>query len=73
MAWRGHRALEWATPLVYREKAYGQPGAGGHRRKLELERYHNAVETFCRVTEAKADRVAEWRARAGDIIRSNLP
>ena len=38
--------------------------------KLELERYHNAVETFCRVTEAKADRVAEMAGKEqGDIIR----
>lgn len=38
--------------------------------KLELERYHSAVETFCHVTQVKADRVAEMAGKErGDIIR----
>ena len=38
--------------------------------KMELERYRNAVDTFCRITEAKADRVAEMAGKEqGDIIR----
>ena len=38
--------------------------------RLELERYRNAVEAFCKATEEKADRVAEMAGKEqGDIIR----
>ena len=56
--------------LVYKEKPMGSLEREVADPKLELERYHNAVETFCRVTRIKADRVSEMAGKdQGDIIR----
>ena len=56
--------------LVYREKPMGSLEREITDVKMELERYRNAVDTFCRITEAKADRVAEMAGKEqGDIIR----
>lgn len=56
--------------LVYKEKPMGSLDREIADPKMELERYHNAVETFCRVTQVKADRVAEMAGKEqGDIIR----
>lgn len=56
--------------LVYKEKPMGSLDREISDPKMELERYHNAVETFCRVTQVKADRVAEMAGKEqGDIIR----
>ena len=56
--------------LVYREKPMGSLEREITDVKMELERYRNAVDTFCRITEAKADRVAEMADKEqGDIIR----
>ena len=54
----GSPGIGMGHALVYREKPMGSLEREVTDVKLELERYHNAVETFCRVTEAKADRVA---------------
>lgn len=59
--------------LVYKEKPMGSLEREVADPKLELERYHNAVETFCRVTRIKADRVAEMAGKdQGDIIRCQI-
>lgn len=56
--------------LVYKEKPMGSLEREIADPKLELERYHSAVETFCHVTQVKADRVAEMADKErGDIIR----
>lgn len=56
--------------LVYKEKPMGSLEREIADPKMELERYRNAVETFCRVTQVKADRVAEMAGKEqGDIIR----
>ena len=56
--------------LVYKEKPMGSLEREIADPKLELERYHSAVETFCHVTQVKADRVAEMAGKErGDIIR----
>lgn len=56
--------------LVYKEKPMGSLDREIADPKMELERYHNAVETFCRVIQVKADRVAEMAGKEqGDIIR----
>lgn len=56
--------------LVYKEKPMGSLDREIADPKMELERYRNAVETFCRVTQVKADRVAEMAGKEqGDIIR----
>lgn len=56
--------------LVYKEKPMGSLDREIADPKMELERYQNAVETFCRVTQVKADRVAEMAGKEqGDIIR----
>lgn len=56
--------------LVYKEKPMGSLEREIADPKIELERYRNAVETFCRVTQMKADRVAEMAGKEqGDIIR----
>ncbi len=56
--------------LVYKEKPMGSLDRGIADPKMELERYHNAVDTFCRITQVKADRVAEMVGKEqGDIIR----
>ena len=56
--------------LVYKEKPMDSLEREITDPKLELERYRNAVETFCRVTQVKADRVAEMAGKEqGDIIR----
>ena len=56
--------------LVYKEKPMGSLEREIADPKLELERYHSAVETFCHVTQVKADRVAEMDGKErGDIIR----
>lgn len=66
----GSPGIGMGHALVYREKPMGSLEREVTDVKLELERYHNAVETFCRVTEAKADRVAEMAGKEqGDIIR----
>ena len=59
--------------LVYKEKPMGSLEREVADPKLELERYHNAVETFCRVTRIKADRVSEMAGKdQGDIIRCQI-
>ncbi len=59
--------------LVYREKPMGTLEREVTDIKLELERYRNAVETFCRATQTKADRVAEVTGKEqGDIIRCQV-
>ena len=56
--------------LVYKEKPMGSLDREIADPKMELERYHNAVDTFCRITQVKADRVAEMVGKEqGDIIR----
>ncbi len=56
--------------LVYKEKPMGSLDREIADPKMELERYRNAVETFCRVIQVKADRVAEMAGKEqGDIIR----
>lgn len=56
--------------LVYKEKPMGSLEREIADPKLELERYHSAVETFCHVTQVKGDRVAEMAGKErGDIIR----
>lgn len=56
--------------LVYKEKPMGSLDREIADPKMELERYHNAVDTFCRITQGKADRVAEMVGKEqGDIIR----
>ena len=56
--------------LVYKEKPMGSLDREIADPKMELEWYRNAVETFCRVTQVKADRVAEMAGKEqGDIIR----
>lgn len=56
--------------LVYKEKPMGSLEREIADPKLELERYHSAVETFFHVTQVKADRVAEMAGKErGDIIR----
>ena len=56
--------------LVYREKPMGSLEREITDVRLELERYRNAVEAFCKATEEKADRVAEMAGKEqGDIIR----
>ena len=56
--------------LVYKEKPMGSLEREIADPKMELERYHSAVETFCHVTQVKADRVAERAGKErGDIIR----
>lgn len=56
--------------LVYKEKPMGSLEREIADPKLELERYHSAVETFRHVTQVKADRVAEMAGKErGDIIR----
>lgn len=56
--------------LVYKEKPMGSLEREIADPKLELERYHSAVETFCHVTQVKADCVAEMAGKErGDIIR----
>ena len=49
--------------LVYKEKPMGSLEREIADPKLELERYHSAVETFCHVTQVKADRVAEMAGK----------
>lgn len=59
--------------LIYREKPMGSLEREVADPKLELERYHSAVDTFCRVTEDKADRVSEMAGKErGDIIRCQV-
>ena len=56
--------------LIYKEKPMDSLEREIADPKLELERYRSAVETFCRVTQVKADRVAEMAGKEqGDIIR----
>lgn len=56
--------------LIYKEKPMDSLEREIADPKLELERYRSAVETFCRVTQVKADRVAEMSGKEqGDIIR----
>ena len=56
--------------LIYKEKPMDSLEREIAEPKLELERYRSAVETFCRVTQVKADRVAEMAGKEqGDIIR----
>ena len=56
--------------LIYKEKPMDSLEREIADPKLELERYRSAVETFCRVTQVKADRVAEMAVKEqGDIIR----
>lgn len=70
----GSPGIGMGHALVYREKPMGSLEREVTDVKLELERYHNAVETFCRVTEAKADRWRKWRARSRGILSAaNLP
>ena len=59
----GHALIYKEKPMDSLEREIADP-------KLELERYHSAVETFCHVTQVKADRVAEMAGKEqGDIIR----
>ena len=59
--------------LIYKEKPMGRLEREIADPKLELERYHSAVDTFCHVTEVKADRVAEMAGKErGDIIRCQV-
>ena len=56
--------------LVYKEKPMGSLDREIADPKMELERYHNAVDTFCRITQGKADRGAEMVGKEqGDISR----
>lgn len=59
----GHALIYKENPMGSLEREIADP-------RLELERYHSAVEAFCHVTEIKADRVAEMAGKEqGDIIR----
>ena len=59
--------------LVYREKPMGSLEREITDVKMELERYRNAVDTFCRITEAKADRVGEMAGKEkGDNVRCQV-
>ena len=51
--------------LVYKEKPMGSLEREIADPKLELERYHSAVETFCHVTQVKADAWRRWPAKSG--------
>ena len=58
--------------LVYKEKPMGSLEREIADPKLELERYHSAVETFCHVTQVKADRVAEMAGKErGDALSAS--
>ena len=66
----GSPGIGFGHALVYKEKPMGSLEREIADPKLELERYHNAVETFCRLIHSKADRVAEMAGKEqGDIIR----
>lgn len=59
--------------LVYKEKPMDSLEREIADPRLELERYRSAVETFCRVTQAKADRVDGMAGKQqGDIIRCQV-
>lgn len=61
----GHALIYKEKPMDSLEREIADP-----KLELELERYHSAVETFCHVTQVKADRVAEMAGKEqGDIIR----